>query len=207
MKEIIAKTKANLEKNNITVFTVEKASEVTEVVKSLIKKDEVISCGGSVSLSESGVMDLLRNVDYNFIDRTKYDDVRQAYLESFDADSYFSSANALTEDGEIINVDGRCNRVAALLYGPKQVIYVIGANKIVPDIMSGFKRIKEVAAPKNTVRLGCDTPCAKTGHCISEDLAKGCYSSQRICSGYVISSYQREKDRVKVILCSEPLGY
>ena len=207
MKETIAKTKANLEKNNISVFTAEKASEIPEIVKGLIKKGEVISCGGSVSLSESGVMDLLKCGDYNFIDRTKYDDVRKAYLESFDADTYFSSANALTEDGEIINVDGRCNRVAALLYGPKQVIYVIGANKIVPDIMAGFKRIKEVAAPKNTVRLSCDTPCAKTGHCISDDLAKGCMSPQRICSGYVISSYQREKDRVKVILCGESLGY
>lgn len=207
MKEIIAKTKANLEKNNISVFTVEKASQIPEIVKSLIKKGEVISCGGSVSLAESGVMDLLKCGDYKFIDRTQYDDVRQAYLESFDADTYFSSANALTEDGEIINVDGRCNRVAALLYGPKQVVYVIGANKIVPDIMSGFKRIKEIAAPKNTVRLNCDTPCAKTGKCISEDLAKGCLSPQRICSGYVISSYQRDTDRVKVILCNESLGY
>lgn len=207
MNKQIEKTIENLKKNNITSFYVEKASDVPEVVKSLIKKGEVISCGGSVSIAESGVMDLLKNGDYKFIDRTKYDDVRQAYLESFDADSYFSSANALTEDGEIINVDGRCNRVAALLYGPKQVIYVVGANKIVPNIMSGFKRIKEIAAPKNTVRLNCDTPCAKTGHCITEDLAKGCSSPQRICSGYVISSYQREKDRVKVILCGESLGY
>ena len=207
MNKQIEKTIENLKKNNITSFYVEKASDVPEVVKTLIKKGEVISCGGSVSLAESGVMDLLKNGDYKFIDRTKYDDVRQAYLESFDADTYFSSANALTEEGEIINVDGRCNRVAALLYGPKQVIYVVGVNKIVPDIMSGFKRIKEIAAPKNTVRLSCDTPCAKTGRCISEDLAKGCQSSQRICSGYVISSYQREKDRVKVILCGESLGY
>lgn len=207
MNKQIEKTIENLKKNNITSFYVEKASDVPEVVKNLIKKGEVISCGGSVSLAESGVMDILKNGEYNFIDRTKYDDVRQAYLESFDADTYFSSANALTEDGEIINVDGRCNRVAALLYGPKQVIYVVGVNKIVPDIMSGFKRIKEIAAPKNTVRLNCDTPCAKTGRCISEDLAKGCLSPQRICSGYVISSYQREKDRVKVILCGESLGY
>ena len=207
MTEIIAKTKANLEKNNISVYVAEKTEEIPEIVKTLIKKGEVISCGGSVSLSESGVMDLLKNGDYDFIDRTKFSDVREAYLKSFDADTYFSSANALTQDGEIINVDGRCNRVAALLYGPKQVIYVVGANKIVPDIMSGFKRIKEIAAPKNTVRLNCDTPCAKTGHCISEDLAKGCLSPQRICSGYVVSSYQREKDRVKVILCYESLGY
>ncbi len=207
MKAQIEKVIENLKKNNITPLYVKKASDVPEVVKTLIKKGEVISCGGSVSLSESGVMDLIKNGDYIFLDRTKYTDVREAYLKSFDADTYFSSANALTEDGEIINVDGRCNRVAALLYGPKQVIYVVGANKIVPDIMSGFKRIKEIAAPKNTVRLSCDTPCAKTGHCISEDLAKGCLSPQRICSGYVISSFQREKDRVKVILCGEALGY
>ncbi len=207
MKEIIAKTKENLEKNNITVFCAQKAAEIPEIVKTLLKKGEVISCGGSVSLSESGVMDLLKSGEYDFVDRTKYADAREAYLKSFDADTYFSSANALTVDGEIINVDGRCNRVAALLYGPKQVIYVIGANKIVPDIVAGFKRIKEIAAPKNTVRLSCDTPCAKTGKCISQEIGKGCYSEQRICSGYVISSYQREKDRVKVILCSESLGY
>ena len=207
MKEIILKTKANLEKNNITVFTAEKADEIPDIVKNLLKKGEVISCGGSVSLAECGVMDLLRCGEYDFIDRSKYADTREAFLKSFDADTYFSSANALTEDGEIINVDGRCNRVAALLYGPKQIIYVIGANKIVPDIVAGFKRVKEIAAPKNTVRLSCDTPCAKTGKCISEETGKGCYSPQRICSGYVISSFQREKDRVKVILCSESLGY
>ncbi len=207
MKEILAKTKANLEKNNITVFTAEKATEIPDIVKSILKKGEVVSCGGSVSLSECGVMELIKGGEYNFIDRTKYADIREAYLKSFDADTYFSSANALTQSGEIINVDGRCNRVAALLYGPKQIIYVIGANKIVPDIVSGFKRVKEIAAPKNATRLGCDTPCAKTGKCISEEIGKGCQSPQRICSGYVISSYQREKDRVKVILCSEPLGY
>ena len=207
MNKQIEKVIENLKKNNITPFYVQKASEIPQIVKKLIEKGEVISCGGSVSLAESGVMDLLKCGDYKFIDRTQYEDVRQAYLESFDADTYFSSANALTEDGEIINVDGRCNRVAALLYGPKQVVYVIGANKIVPDIMSGFKRIKEIAAPKNTVRLNCDTPCAKTGHCVAEDLAKGCLSEQRICSGYVVSSFQREKDRVKVILCGESLGY
>lgn len=207
MNKQIEKTIESLMKNNITSFYVEKANDIPEVVKTLIKKGEVVSCGGSVSLAESGVMDLLKSGEYEFIDRTKYTDAREAYLKSFDADTYFSSANALTEDGEIINVDGRCNRVAALLYGPKQVIYVVGVNKIVPDIMSGFKRVKEIAAPKNTVRLSCDTPCAKTGHCISEDVAKGCLSPQRICSGYVISSYQREKDRVKVILCGESLGY
>lgn len=207
MKEIIARTKANLEKNNITVFTAEKAAEIPEIVKNILKKGETISCGGSVSLSECGVMELLKSGDYDFIDRTKYAEPREAYLKSFDADTYFSSANALTVDGEIINVDGRCNRVAALLYGPKQVIYVIGANKIVPDIVAGFKRVKEIAAPKNTVRLSCDTPCAKTGKCVSEEMGKGCFSQSRICSGYVISSYQREKDRVKVILCQESLGY
>jgi hypothetical protein len=140
----------------------------------------------------------------------QYEDVRQAYLESFDADTYFSSANALTEDGEIINVDGRCNRVAALLYGPKQVVYVIGANKIVPDIMSGFKRIKEIAAPKNCQRLSKNNYCAYKNECMAiggESLSDGCKSESRICCSYIVQSYQLIKDRIKVIICNEDLGY
>ena len=128
------------------------------------------------------------------------------------ADVFLSSSNAVTENGELYNVDGRGNRIAAFCFGPKNVIVIVGANKIVPDIDAAAERVKKIAAPKNTVRLSCKTPCAKTGECISlknenPELCDGCLTDERICSSYLISGRQRVKDRIKVIICKESLGY
>ena len=122
------------------------------------------------------------------------------------------STNALTENGELYNVDGNSNRVAALLYGPKSVIVVCGINKIVKNIDEAIKRVKTIAAPQNTIRLGIETPCGKTGKCVSlrkenPELCDGCHGDTRICCNYVVSAQQRHIDRIKVIIIGEEYGY
>lgn len=209
IEEVVAALKAN----NMNVFYAETKEKIPEIVKGLLNKGETISCGGSVTLAECGVMELMRSGDYTFLDRgaegLTREDIEQIYRESFYADTYLTSANAVTENGEIVNVDGNANRVAAITFGPKRIICVVGANKIVSDVNEGFKRVKLTAAPKNAVRLNTDTPCKKLGHCIypDGDIATGCKSPSRLCVHYTVNAFQRIKDRFTVIICPESLGY
>lgn len=217
MNETVKQTMAALEKNNIKTFYAETAAEVLPIVKTLLNKGDVIACGGSTSVKEVGIMELIQNGDYKFYDRNKQgltpkerDDV---YAVTVNADVYFCSSNAITKKGELVNVDGFCNRVASIAFGPKSVIMVVSTNKIVDDITEAVLRVKTVAAPKNCVRLQKNTYCAKMGECISigqglgSEMTAGCDSSERICRTYVISGKQGIKDRIKVIFCGEPLGY
>jgi L-lactate utilization protein LutB len=209
----INKVLKNLEKNNMKGYYVQNSQQARDLVAQLLSKGDIISCGGSVTLSDTGIDKLMRSGDYNFLDRAvaglTAEQIDEIYAKTFTADAYLCSANALTENGELVNVDGRSNRVAAIVYGPKSVICVVGINKIVPDIEAGFKRIKEIASPLNAKRLGCNTPCAKTGKCIAitGGIADGCMSDARICASYVICGRQRIKDRIKVIIVDEKLGY
>lgn len=210
----INKVMENLEKNGIKPYFVQTREEVVPLVKTLIKKGESVSNGGSQSLKETGVMGLLNCGDYDFIDRTglEGEELRKAYIRAFGCDTFFCSSNAVTENGELYNVDGNSNRVACIVYGPKQVIMVVGVNKIVKDINEAINRVKTVAAPANTVRLSCKTPCQTTGKCVSLNkesplICDGCASEQRVCCNYVVSAKQRHKDRIKVILVNENLGY
>ncbi len=210
----LEKTADNLRKNNMEAYIVENNSEAVQLVAKILKEGETITCGGSVSLKESGVMDLMKSGKYDFIDRSNAktpEEVKEVYRKAFSADTYLTSANAVTENGEIYNVDGNSNRVAAICYGPESVIFVVGYNKVVKNIDDAVKRIKSVPAPANTVRLECDTPCSKTGECISlktgRDMPSGCKCEARICCNYVVSAWQRHKNRFKVILVKEELGY
>lgn len=210
----IKKTMENLEKNGIKPYFVETREEVVPLVKTLINKGESVSNGGSQSLKETGVSELLACGDYDFIDRTDLEgeELRQSYIRAFGCDTYFCSSNAVTENGELYNVDGNSNRVACIVYGPRQVIMVVGVNKIVKDINEAIVRVKEKAAPPNTKRLSCKTPCEVTGKCISLSkensfMCDGCASPQRVCCNYVVSAKQRHKDRIKVIFVNESLGY
>ena len=212
MDKRIKKTLDNLKKNNIAAYFAETSAEAVKLVESMLSEGETISCGGSVTLFESGVFALMQSGKYNFLDRSKAknpEETAEIYRKSFYADTYLTSSNALTEEGELVNVDGNCNRISAITFGPKSVIVVVGVNKIVKNVEEGFKRVKEIAAPLNTKRLGCNTPCAKLGHCIKADrpIPEGCDSPERICVNYLVSGRQRVKDRVKVIICNESLGY
>lgn len=209
MKDRIVKTTEALKANNIEVFYAENKEQIPEIVKGILNEGDTISCGGSVTLKECGVDELMRSGAYNFLDRAACDDVAKLYRDCFSADAYLTSANAVTQKGELVNVDGNANRVSCIAFGPKKVIFVIGANKIVGDINEAFKRVKTVAAPKNAVRLGIATPCRELGHCICVDggITEGCKSPQRMCSQYVITAFQRDKNRIKVIVTPESLGY
>ena len=205
----IKKVIENLEKNNMTAYCVKTKADVVPLIETLIKPGETVALGGSMSLFECGVIDFLRNGKYNFIDRYKDGiDVRQVYLDSFGADTYFCSCNAVTEDGLLYNVDGNSNRVAAICYGPKSVIMVVGINKIVKDTNEAILRVKNTAAPKNAQRLSCKTYCAEKGHCVSEESSfGGCAGKDRICANYVISGRQRVPGRIKIIFVEESVGY
>lgn len=210
----IEKVMKNLEKNNFKPYFVESASDVVPLVKTLINKGDSVSNGGSQTLKETGVSELLACGDYDFIDRTglEGEELRQAYVRAFGCDAYFCSSNAVTENGELYNVDGNSNRVACIVYGPKQVIMIVGVNKIVKNINEAIERVKCKAAPPNAVRFNLDTPCAKTGKCVSLSMENpmicdGCASERRVCCNYVVSAKQRHKDRIKVILVNENLGF
>ena len=202
-----------LRRNNMQGYFVETAAEVPARVAELLHDGDTVAVGGSMTLERTGVLDLLRSGRYRFLDRyapgLTGDEVRRIFVESFAADAYISSVNAVTLAGELYNVDGNGNRVAAICYGPRSVILVAGVNKIVRDIDEAAARVKRIAAPANAVRLHKDTPCAHTGSCagLHGDMPAGCRSADRICCHYVVSAYQREKDRIKVLLVGEPRGY
>ena len=216
MRAKVEKVMKNLERNKMKPYFCENREEAQALVKTLIKKGETISCGGSKTLDETGIYQMINSPDYNFLDRSApgmtRPEVEEVYRQTFRADTFFMSTNALTENGELYNVDGNSNRVACIVYGPRQVVMVVGVNKIVSNINEAVKRVKEQAAPLNTKRLSCKTPCQVTGKCISlnnEDamICDGCASPQRVCCNYVISAKQRHKDRIKVIIVNENLGF
>ncbi len=196
-----------LRNNNIYCECAENCEEALDIITGLIKPGDTVAVGGSMSLFEAGVITLLRSGAYNFMDRyapnLSAEEKQEIFIKSFSADHYFMSSNAITEKGELYNVDGIGNRVAALIYGPKSVIIVAGYNKIVRDLDEAKKRVCEIAAPANAVRLGINTPCSQIGKCVN------CQSSSRICAHSVTVSHQMEsyKDRIKVILVGEELGY
>lgn len=214
MTEEIRITMENLQKNGMKPFYVKTKDEVVPLIKTLVEKGSSVSHGGSETLKQTGIVELLKNGDYDYIDRSglEGEELRQSYIRAFGCDTYFSSSNAVTMNGELYNVDGNSNRVACIVYGPRQVIIVIGKNKIVNNINDAVLRVKQCAAPPNTQRLECKTPCAVTGQCISLNkenplICDGCESPQRICCNFVISAKQRHTDRIKVIIVDETLGY
>lgn len=206
-----------LKQNNINVITCKTKDEIPAIVEGMLFDGAKISSGGSVSLVESGVWELINKPCYNFYNRNKpgitTEEQQQVFKEIIGCDFYFCSANAVTEKGELLNVDGFSNRISAIAFGPKKVIMVVGKNKIVKDLNDAFLRVKRVAAPKNCVRLGIDNPCAKLGHCVSllnndnPDFVDGCQNPRRICVNYLVSGRQRPEKRLTVILCEEDLGY
>jgi|BioPla2DNA2_1021312.scaffolds.fasta_scaffold01826_5 L-lactate utilization protein LutB len=201
----VERTMNNLVKNNMMAIYVENRDQVVDKVAELIKEGELVAAGGSMTLAETGVLEHLKAGHYNFLDRhakgLTREQIEEIYRKSFFADTYLTSTNAITEDGELYNVDGNGNRVAAMIYGPKSVIVVAGINKIVRNEDEAVERVRRIAAPANAVRLNKDTPCTKTGYCVD------CRVDDRICSSYTVFRQQKYKDRIKVILVGESLGY
>jgi L-lactate utilization protein LutB len=201
----VKRTIENLERNNMEAFFVQDEDALLKKVVELINEGDTVSVGGSMTLFETGIIDLLRNGNYNFLNRYKeglsQDGVKDIFRKSFLADAYIVSSNAVTENGELYNVDGTGNRVAAMLYGPDKVIVIVGVNKIVKNEQEAVNRNKEISGPANAKRLDRKTPCTEVGYCMD------CKSKERICNDYVLIKRQSIKGRIKVIIVGKELGY
>ena len=212
---VVEKTIRNLERNNMLGFYCGTKEEALEKVLSLMNEGDVVTHGGSETLKEVGVIEAVKNGNYNYIDRsaaTTKEEGEELMRKAYFADVYLTSSNAVTSHGELYNVDGNSNRVSAILYGPKSVIVVCGYNKIVKNFDEAVYRVKTEAAPPNTKRLHTGAYCEHNGECLScgsdgSFMCDGCRGDGRICCNYVICAQQRHKERIKVIIVGEKLGY
>ena len=190
-----------LESRNMTGYYAASKEEAVKKALELIPEGSSVTMGGAMSAHEIGLVDALKEGNYNFIDRDKYEDKRAAMLAAYDADVFLASANAMTEDGVIVNIDGNSNRVSAIAQGPKKVVFIVGMNKICNDVDAAMKRARNVAAPINAQRFGLSTPCSKTGACMN------CKSPDTICCQILITRFSRHEGRIHVILVNDNLGF
>ena len=194
----------NLEKRNMEGYFFETGAECVKAITDLIEEDSQISWGGSESIKECGLLDELKKGNYTLIDRLTAkspEESRELYVKAVLSDYYLMSTNAITMDGELINIDGNGNRVACLIHGPKHIIIVAGMNKVVSDVEAGYARVRDIATPANTKRLNKNTPCFHTGRC------GDCLSPECICNQVVITRRSGHPGRIKVFLVAEDLGY
>ena len=190
-----------LQSRNMSGYYAESREEALRLALELIPEGSTATMGGGVSVQEIGLVDALKQGNYKFIDRDAYEDKRAAMLLAYDADVFLASANAITEDGVLVNIDGNANRVSAIAHGPKKVILIVGMNKVCDDVDGAMKRARNVAAPTNAQRFGLSTPCAKTGSCMN------CKSPDTICCQFLITRFSRHTGRIHVILVDDSLGF
>ena len=194
-----------LEKRNMTGHYCRSKAECLALVLSLMPEGSTVAWGGSESIKECGIPAALQESgNYTVYDRSKYitpEQQKKFYALAFQSDYFFMSTNAITLDGELVNIDGAGNRLSSLIFGPDHVIVVAGMNKVVADVQEGFNRTRNVASPPNTVRLKKNTPCAVTGKC------GDCMSPDCICNQIVVTRRSRDKDRIHVILVNDNLGF
>ena len=200
-EKLAQKVIKGLESRNMKGYYAASKEEALQMALQMIPEESTVTMGGGMSVHEIGLVEALKKGNYTFIDRDEYADRREASLKAYDADFYLASANAMTEDGVLVNIDGAANRVSALAFGPKKVLLIVGMNKICDDVDGAMKRARNVAAPINAQRFGLDTPCSKTGACMN------CKSPDTICCQFLITRFSREKDRISVILVNDALGF
>ena len=190
-----------LTSRNMTGYYAKDREEAKRIALSLIPEGSSVTMGGALSAHEIGLVEAVRTGNYRFIDRAKFENPREGLLAAYDADWFLSSANAMTEDGVLVNIDGNSNRVSCIAQGPKHVLFIVGMNKVCSDIDGAMKRARNVAAPINAQRFGLSTPCSKTGACMN------CKSPDTICCQFLITRFSRHKDRIHVILVNDALGF
>ena len=198
----IAKTIKALTANKMEAFFAASHEELFALIAKLAPEGSSVSFGGSVTLKELKMDEYIQSHNYEFLDRNAPGvDEQKLFRQVYSADAYITSANAVSEQGDLFFVDGNGNRVSAVVFGPNRVIVVVGANKIVADEDAAWQRIRAVAAPLNAKRLERDTGCIAAGRCVD------CRKPERVCCHYLRSSFQRIPDRIKVIILDEALGY
>ena len=199
----IDETLNSLRRNNMEGLYVENREAALGEILKRIPPNATVSHGGSYTLQELGIKDILSNGEYRYVRRetaTNEKEEHDIHIKGFSSDVYLTSVNAITTAGELIALDGFGNRVACLLFGPRKVVVVAGKNKIVDTLDDGIRRIKEYAAPIHAKRRGWDLPCTKTGTCVD------CRDPRRICNKLAVLQYERDRGRTTVILVGEDLG-
>lgn len=189
-----------LESRNISGYYAASKEDALKQALELIPEGSTIAMGGCASAHEIGLIKALEDGNYNYIDRDKMG-TREGLMAAYDADFFLSSANAITNDGIMINIDGNANRVSCIAQGPKKVIFIVGMNKICADLDSAMKRARNVAAPTNAQRFNVKTPCKETGKCFD------CKSPDTICCQFLITRCSKHAGRMHVILVNDNLGF
>ena len=194
----------NLKKRQMEGHYCPDSASAVKLAQELIPAGSSVGWGGSMTLEETGLMQAVRTGGYTVLDRKAAktpEEQRERYGKICCADYFLMSTNAITLDGELVNIDGQGNRTAPLICGPQHVLVLAGMNKLVSDVDSGFKRVRVMAAPPNGVRIGTKTPCAVTGKCAD------CFSPDCMCCQFVVTRFSRVPNRIQVILIGEDLGY
>lgn len=203
-RRVAEETAATMGKIGYICRVADDAAEAAAVVCSLIPEGSTVGLGGSTTLADMGVPDALRSGPWKLIDRyrtSSWEETMARYREALDADVFVTGVNAITRAGQLVDMDSSGNRVAATIFGPRRVVVVAGANKIVEDLDAAFARIREIA-PLNCRRLGHKTPCAETGRC--ED----CMIPARMCNYVgIVNHGMKEPGRFHVVLVAEALGF
>lgn len=199
--ELLAQTVIKgLESRNMSGYYAATKEEALKKALELIPQGSRVAMGGCASAAEIGLVDALQTEEYHYIDRSKMDP-RAGLMAAYDADVFLSSANAMTSDGILVNIDGNSNRVSCIAQGPRKVVFIVGMNKVCDDLDGAMKRARNVAAPTNAQRFNVDTPCKKTGKCFD------CKSPDTICCQFLITRFSRHQGRIHVILVGESLGF
>ena len=189
-----------LQSRNMTGYYAEDREAALKQALKLIEENSTISMGGCMSAHGIGLVQALQEGNYQYLDRSKMES-REGLLAAYDSDVFLSSANAMTSDGILVNIDGNSNRVSCIAQGPKKVIFIVGMNKVCDDLDSAMKRARNVAAPINAQRFEVKTPCKETGKCFD------CKSPDTICCQFLITRYSRHTGRIHVILVNDNLGF
>ena len=193
----------NLKNRHFDAYYCETKEEALEMALSLIPQGDTVGWGGTVTCQQIGLLDAVRNGNFRAIDRdacTTMEEREEAMRKALLADTFLTSANAISLDGQMVNIDGNGNRVAAIVYGPKQVIVVAGMNKVEDNLDAAIHRARTVAAPMNQQRFGLPNPCGATGSC------GDCKTETCICNHILITRHCRPAGKIKFILVGEDLG-
>jgi len=198
------KTVEALKKNRFEAFYCENLAEAREKLMAMIPDGASVGFGGSMTVKRMDVQKELQSRGSAIYDHNAVSDPGEKdkiYRQELLCDVFLAGCNAITLDGKLYNVDGTGNRVAAMIFGPKQVILVAGINKIVQDLEAAEQRVKMIAAPTNSLRIDPSIPCTQTGYCVD------CNHERRICNATVVLHRQPSKSRITVILVGEPCGF
>lgn len=199
--ELLAQTVIKgLKSRNMSGYYAADKEEAVKLALELIPEGSSIAMGGCMSAQEIGLIQVLEDGNYNYIDRAKLAP-REGLMAAYDSDIFLSSANAITSDGIMVNIDGNSNRVSCIAQGPRKVVFIVGMNKVCPDLDDAMKRARNVAAPANAQRFDVKTPCKETGKCFD------CKSPDTICCQFLITRYSRHEGRIHVILVNDNLGF